>query len=147
MSSTRSSTQHIEPRSHRCNRCLVSEILSNWHSHARFLGMIVGCLLTFNWAYAGTPTYWIQAGGYQIEFVRPGGDRPCTLFMLVGVNNSDPVMPGTRYFAISNTAPEYQIMVATLLAAKLSGRGITVVTTGQVDTSCGHPSVSVLELP
>lgn len=67
--------------------------------------------------------------------------------MLAGVGNSDPVMPGTRYFAIPNTAPEYKAMVATLLSAKIAGRGVHVVTTGQVEPSCGQPGVSILELP
>ena len=114
---------------------------------ARIICVLAGCLLTLSVASAGAPTYWSQSGGYQIELVRPGGDRPCTLFMLAGVNNSDPVMPGSRYFAISNTAPEYKTMVATLLGAKLAGRGVAVVTTGQIDINCGHPGVWILELP
>ena len=85
--------------------------------------------------------------GYQVDIVRPGGDRPCTLFMLVGVTQADPVAPGSPWFSIPATGtPGYKEMVATLLAAKMGARNIDVVTTGAVPADCGHPGVSVILL-
>ena len=82
----------------------------------------------------------------QVDMVRPGGDRPCTLFTLVGVSQSDPVVPGSNWFAIPQTAPAYKEMVATLLLAKATGRLVDVATTGLVPSECSQPGVGVLAL-
>ena len=82
--------------------------------------------------------------GYQIDLIRPGGDRPCTLFQLVGVAQADPVLPGSPWFSIPPTTQGYKEMVATLLSAKLGARNIDVITTGAVPDACGHPGVSVI---
>jgi len=94
----------------------------------------------------GAPSWALDWNGYQVSIVRPGGDRTCTLFQLVGVAQADPVLPGSAWFSIPNTAPEYNAMVATLLAAKVSGSLVTVSTTGSVPAACGHPGVAVLIL-
>jgi len=95
----------------------------------------------------GAPSWALDWSGYQVSIVRPGGDRPCTLFQLVGVAQADPAVSTSPWFAIPNTAPEYSVMVATLLVAKASGSLVTVTTTGSGQASClGHPGVAVLLL-
>jgi hypothetical protein len=96
---------------------------------------------------AVSATSWTQGNGYQIINIRPGGDRPCTLFQLSGIAQADPSVPGSAWFAIPPGTPGYKEMVATLLTAKATGRGIHVVTTGGYAPECGHPSVAVLLLP
>ena len=88
----------------------------------------------------------VSYNGYQVDVVRPGGDRPCTLFTLAGVSQADPVLPGSNWFTIPPTTPGYKEMVATLLLAKATGRNVDVATTGTVPSECGHPGVSVLVL-
>ena len=97
-------------------------------------------LSVFNLAHA------TNYNSYQVDIVRPGGDRPCTLFQLVGVSQADPVLPGSPWFSIPQTAQGYKEMVATLLAAKLAARNIDVITTGTVPSACGHPGISVILL-
>jgi hypothetical protein len=92
-------------------------------------------------------TSWTQGDGYQVINLRPGGDRPCTLFQLSGVAQADPSVPTSPWFAIPPGTPGYKEMVATLLTAKATGRGIYVVTTGGYAPECGHPSVAFLLLP
>ena len=93
------------------------------------------------------PSSWaVSYNGYQIDVIRPGGDRSCTLFTLVGVNQADPVLPTSNWFAIPSSAPGYKEMVAALLLAKASGRNIDVATSGAVSTECGHPGVAVIYL-
>ncbi len=83
----------------------------------------------------------------NVTSIRPGGDRNCTLFQLVGVSTADPVVPGDPWFVIESTAPQYNQMVATLLAAKATGQNTQVLTTGQMSTDCGRPTVSVILWP
>ncbi|WP_035056211.1 hypothetical protein [Andreprevotia chitinilytica] len=85
--------------------------------------------------------------GYQIGVVRPGGDRPCMLFQLVGVSQSDPtVAPGSPWFSIPQTAPGYKDMVATILMAKATSKPIFVQTSGQSPAECGHTGVATIQL-
>lgn len=84
--------------------------------------------------------------GVLVDMVRPGGDRQCTLFSLVGVGQSDPIVPGSIWFSIPETAPAYKEMVATLLLAKATSKPVDVSTTGAVPSACGHPGVAVLVL-
>lgn len=94
------------------------------------------------------PSSWAASyyNGYQIDIVRPGGDRPCTLFTLVGVNQADPVLPTSNWFSIPSSAPGYKEMIAALLLAKAAGRSVDVATSGAVSTECGHPGVAALYL-
>lgn len=86
-----------------------------------------------------------NTSGYEVGIIRPGGDRPCTLFTLVDVSQSDAsLVPGSPWFVIEDTSPEYNQMIATLLTAKATGRRIQVQTTGTVSSSCWHPKVSVI---
>ena len=97
-------------------------------------------------AFAPCLSWAVTHSGYQVDSVRPGGDRPCTLFTLVGVSQSDPVAPGSSWFSIPQTTTGYKEMVATLLVAKAAGRTVDVITTGAVPAECGHPGVSVILL-
>ena len=87
----------------------------------------------------------VDWNGYAVNVVRPGGDRPCTLFQLVGVTQADPLVPGSPWFSVPNTTPEYKEMIATLLAAKFSGSTLNISTSGTVASACGgYASVSAL---
>lgn len=106
--------------------------------------MLLALLFTGNNAFA--LDYLNNGNGYQVGTIRPGGDRPCTLFTLVGVSVVDAsIAPGSPWFVIEHTAPEYNQMVATLLAAKATGKPIQVQTTGAVSSAClGHPTVTAI---
>jgi len=86
--------------------------------------------------------------GYQVDVIRPGGDRPCTLFTLVGVPTVDANSGTTSpWFVIEHNTPEYNQVIATLLTAKAMGRPIQVVTMGSLSTDCGqHNMVWVLTM-
>lgn len=94
---------------------------------------------------AVSPSWAVNYNGYQIDLVRAGGDRPCTLFTLTGVTQSDPaLLPGSIWFSIPASTPGYKEMVASLLMAKAGGRNIDVVSSGTVPPDCGHPGVAVI---
>jgi hypothetical protein len=89
---------------------------------------------------------WYGGAGYRVTNIRPGGDRPCTLFMLDGVTTADPVTSGA-WFVLETTMPGYKESVATLMAAKALGQNIQVMTTGTVSSACGYAVVSVILWP
>lgn len=82
----------------------------------------------------------------NVAVVRPGGDRPCTLLTLVGIDQADPAYPGSAWFSFPDSAPGYKEMVATLLVAKASNRLVRVTTSGSVPAACGHPGITTLLL-
>lgn len=92
------------------------------------------------------PAVAVTYNSQQVDMVRPGGDRPCMLFTLVGVAQSDPALGGSVWFAIPQSTPGYKDIVAALLLAKGVGRGVDVITTGTIPPECGHPGVSVIVL-
>jgi hypothetical protein len=105
---------------------------------------ILGGLVALAASIACMSIYALTYDNHAVGAVRPGGDRPCTLFQLVGVAQADPVAPNSPWFALESTAPGYKEMVATLLAAKAAGRNIQVLTAGTVSATCGHPTVAVI---
>lgn len=46
-----------------------------------------------------------SAGTYQanVSVIRPGGDRPCTLFQLSGIPQADNILPGSPWFVLEST--------------------------------------------
>ena len=66
--------------------------------------------------------------------------RPCFFFQLQG----DPVNPGSVWFALPTSNPNYQTLASILLSAKLTNQSINVQTDGS--TSCGYATASVLGL-
>lgn len=85
--------------------------------------------------------------GYQVDSIRPGGDRACTLFILTGVSQADPVMRNSAWFGIPQSAPGYKEMVAAVFMAKMGSRPLDVETTGATSSECGGlATVSVLRL-
>ena len=64
----------------------------------------------------------------------------CTYFTLQGVSEADPVTPGDATFAIPRTQFGARDGYAMLLAAKISGRTVRVITRGTL--SCGYASVA-----
>jgi hypothetical protein len=71
-----------------------------------------------------------QATVAQIE--PPNYNLDCFWFQLSGVAQADPVVPNSPWFAIPRTQTGYNELIATLLAAKLSGSTVEVATTGAV---------------
>lgn len=103
------------------------------------------CALTFLAGPAAALDY--TGNGYELGAIRPGGDRPCTLFQLAGVAQADAsIAPGSPWFTVEATTPGYKEMVATLLLAKATGRRIQVHTTGGLSSTCSHVLVSVVLL-
>ena len=64
----------------------------------------------------------------------------CTYFTLQGVSEADPVKPGDPTFAIPRTQFGAKDGYAMLLAAKISGKTVRVITRGTL--SCGYASVA-----
>src|SRR5690348_1488212 len=94
---------------------------------------------------ASAINYYNGGNGYQVGVVRPGGDRPCTLFTLSGVSIVDAsIAPNSPWFVLEHSLPEYSQMVATLLTAKATGRPIQVETTGVLSSACFHPIANVI---
>jgi hypothetical protein len=62
----------------------------------------------------------------------------CFYFMLAGVGEADPVAPGNAWFAVSSTQNGFTQLYAMVIAAKLAGNPVTVVTTGALaGGTCG----------
>jgi hypothetical protein len=58
----------------------------------------------------------------------PSNYQDCVFFTLVGISQADPVVPNNPWCALSRTQTGYSEMYASLLAAKLSGSTVNVVT-------------------
>jgi hypothetical protein len=63
-------------------------------------------------------------------------DTNCLYFTLSGVNQADPAVSGSPWFAISRSSVGAGDAYATLLAAKLSGSPLWIRTSGQM--VCGY---------
>jgi hypothetical protein len=89
----------------------------------------------------------VQAGDWSSKAITAYflDTRPCTFFALSGVAQADPVLPGSPYFALAKTHPNYAELYATLLTAKASQHLVDVSTSGQL--ACGHADVSRVILP
>lgn len=81
-------------------------------------------------------TYFAQLVGE----VFPPDSIPCIIFTLVGVAQADPVAPGSPWFALSPTSPNFQAQYAALLVAAAGGQTVTIVTSGT--TVCGYAAMS-----
>jgi len=68
--------------------------------------------------------------------------RNCFFFLLNGVTEADPAVPKGPWFAIPTSAANYQVMVATVLSAKLSNSTLHVLTDGT--TSCGWATATMI---
>jgi hypothetical protein len=82
--------------------------------------------------WVGKPVYQLQPDHYAAD---------CYYFTLNGVAEADPVRLGSPWFAVNRaTHPGAKDLYAALLAARLTGTAITVVTTGTLE--CGYAGVS-----
>jgi hypothetical protein len=77
--------------------------------------------------------------GKQVDGLLPPDDRDCLFFYLVGVTEADPAVPGNAWFAVPRAAYGFKEIYALLLAARLAGSPVSVVTNGQL--VCGYPQV------
>jgi hypothetical protein len=74
----------------------------------------------------------------------------CFYFTLNGISQADPVVPGSPWFAVNRSTPASGDVYATILAAKLSGSRVWIVTNGTTGcgTGAGYPiAVAVLLEP
>lgn len=82
-----------------------------------------------------------------ITVIRGPDGRPCTFFVLDGVSPADPSTPNTSWMVLRQTSVGYKENLAMLVSAKLSGRPVSVSTTGSVVPECGHVEAYVVMLP
>lgn len=111
---------------------------------SKHIRALAALLLTLSLVTAVSAKDWV--GNYRVGLIRPGGDRPCFLFLLQGVAQSDPVL-NSPWFVIESTAPLYKDMVATVMMAKAMDRPLYVSTSGGISSACGHPTVSLVQMP
>jgi hypothetical protein len=64
------------------------------------------------------------------QFQSPNYNEDCVWFTLAGVPQADPLVPNSPWFALSRSQIGYNEVYSILLAAKLSGSSLNVVTTG-----------------
>jgi hypothetical protein len=69
----------------------------------------------------------------------------CIYFTLEGVSEADPVKPGDPTFAFPRSQYGSKDAYAMLLAAKLTGQPVRVLTRGTL--SCGYASVAQVMMP
>ena len=84
-------------------------------------------------------------GMAQIQTLFPGDlGRDCIFFTLAGVADAQsPSVPGSPWFVLSKAHPNFKEQYALILASKMSGTPIGVVTTGNGLPACtGHAEVS-----
>lgn len=84
-------------------------------------------------------------GNTQIASLFPGDlGRDCIFFTLNGVADAQSASaPGAPWFALAKTHPNFKEQYALILAAKMTGATIGVVTTGNGVSACsGHAEVN-----
>ena len=74
----------------------------------------------------------------------PEENRACTLFQLNDVSTADPSNPNKPWFGVSTDHPGHEVIVSMLLTALSSNKTVNVVTTGQVNSVCGHSGVNAV---
>jgi len=100
-------------------------------------------ILTIVWS----PLVWSADGVFEKRLGQLfGGDsRPCAFFTLEGVAEATTAVPGSPYFVLPNTHPQFKETFSILLSAKISGVPVYIVTTGSVH-ACGHAEVKSVGL-
>ncbi len=88
------------------------------------------------------PGWALTHTGKTVEVLHSPDGGNCAFFMLTGIRQADPVVPNGQWFAVPQTHVGYKEMLAILMVARLDGRPITVVTTG--DIACGHAGVAAI---
>lgn len=75
----------------------------------------------------------------QVATVHSPDARECVFFLLTGVAEADPVVPGSSWFAVSKTHAGFKEIVSILLMARVTKEPVSVVTSGAA--ACGHAAV------
>lgn len=70
--------------------------------------------------------------------------RLCSFFQLEGVSEADPAVPGNAWFALPQTHPGYDELMAMLISAQAGGRKIDVFTDGNI--ACDIARVRMIRL-
>ena len=82
----------------------------------------------------------------QVDVLQSFYDRSdCIYFKLVDVPEADPIRPGSPWFAVERSQSGAKDLFASLLAAKLAGKTVKVVTRGEVRCDYATPSSVVVE--
>ena len=82
----------------------------------------------------------------SVSYLSGGDTRPCAFFTLSGVDEAVAAVPGSGWFVLPKTHPQYKETFAILLSAKLAGRVVNVTTTDNVH-ACGHAEVVSVGMP
>jgi len=85
-----------------------------------------------------------QYTNITISYIELSISDGCYYFLLTGVTEADPSVPGNPRFAIPNTGANAKEMYATLLSARASGTSITRVLTGG-STVCGTAQAIIID--
>ncbi len=88
------------------------------------------------------------AGTYEwnnVSVIRSPDGRPCLFFQLKGVSNVDST--GNPWFVVKQSHVGYKEILSMIVAAKISGKTMSVSTSGNVVPECGHAEVVVVHLP
>lgn len=93
-----------------------------------------------------SPVYGADFVNRAVGYLSAGDARPCAFFQLEGVNEAVPAVQSSPWFVLPNAHPHFKEAFALLTVAKLTGRLVTVTTTGGVHP-CGHAEVVWVSLP
>jgi len=76
----------------------------------------------------------------------PDPVRDCLFFTLDGVTTSEPaVAQNNPWFAVPRSHPGFREIYAAVLLARATGALLTVITTGQAESTCaGHPGANTV---
>ena len=89
-----------------------------------------------------------SAGTYEwnnISVIRSPDGRPCLFFQMKGVSNVD--LTGHAWFVVKQSHVGYKEISSMIMAAKITGKAMSVSTSGNVVPECGHAEVVVVHLP
>jgi hypothetical protein len=99
----------------------------------------IAVVAAIGWATQASCVEWDNKTVQSIQPDHPSAN--CFYFTLAGVPVADPSVSGSVWFAVDRVAhPGANDLMATLLAARISGTPVTVYTTGTI--SCGYAGVS-----
>jgi len=113
-----------------------------WVSDVLGVGMLIGAVATAPAAQAAT-----YLGKAVTILQSPTPTQNCLYFQLSGVAQADPVAPNNPWFAVPSTQNGYSQIYATLLAARVAGTTVGVVTSGNfAGGTCGAGFAEILYL-
>ena len=102
------------------------------------LGVLMGLACCVCESQANTAVTTKAVGGIQVD------SRPCAFFLLNGVSEADPIVPGSPWYAISTSDANFPSLMSVLLTAKASGQTVNVTTDGSTACSLAHATLIMI---